>query len=116
MKGSIFVTKLPSKKSDGSYEYQWIPMYSGVFDAFNDLLGKALAEHLTILELVREMEIISQINLYELSDDDFNTLIRVMRRYIKDLTQVTAKEKIALSIWTDQIEELIQKDPRYQMT
>jgi hypothetical protein len=113
MKGSIFVTQLPGKNPDGSYEFQWVSIYSGAFDAFNELLGKALAEHSEILDLVREMEIIYQINLYELGKDDFKTLIDATRCYIKSLKHATAVQKIAISVWQDQLEELVQKDPRY---
>jgi hypothetical protein len=116
MKGSIFVTRLPGKTPDSSYEFHWVSIYSGAFDVFNELLGEALVEHPKILDLVREMEIIHQINLYELSKDDFKTFIDATRSYIKNLKHATSIQKIAISIWQDQLEELVQKDPRYTTT
>ena len=114
MNGTIAVTRSLHKNANGYYDFELTYLGLGAFDAFNQILGLALADYPEIREVVQEMEDIYQLNFYELNAKDFNTAVHVLGRFFKNLQNPTSEQELARRVWEESVVALVRKDPRYQ--
>jgi hypothetical protein len=114
MMGTIFVTRSLDKNSKGYYDFEAAFLKSGAFDAFNQLFSVALADYPKIREVAQEMEIIDQMNLHNLNADDFNTAVKQVESFFKNLRNPTELQELARSVWEKNVVALVRKDSRYQ--
>jgi hypothetical protein len=114
MKGSIAITRSLQKNSKGHYDFESAFLKVGAIDAFNQVLSVALADYPKIREVVQEMEVIYQLNFYELNSNDFNTAVKELECFFKNLQSPTELQELARRVWQESVVALVRKDPRYQ--
>jgi len=114
MNGTIAVTRSLQKNANGYYDFELTYLGLGAFDAFNQILSLALTDYPEIREVVQEMEVIYQLNFYELNSDDFNTAVKELERFFNNLKNPNELQELARRVWEESVVALVRKDPRYQ--
>ncbi|MCO7256534.1 hypothetical protein KSI86_20470 [Dickeya oryzae] len=84
-------------------------------DVLVALFDEVLKENYPVIyDKIMEVQVLDQINFYDLNESEFNETIKVIRNYL-----ATRKEKnegflYQKRIWEEEIEPLAQQDDRYQ--
>ncbi|AUQ27203.1 hypothetical protein [Dickeya zeae] len=84
-------------------------------DVLVALFDEVLKENYPVIyDKIMEVQVLDQINFYDLNESEFNEILNVIRSYL-----ATRKEKnegilYQKRIWEEEIEPLAQQDDRYQ--
>ncbi|WGZ94914.1 MAG: hypothetical protein QJT81_02705 [Candidatus Thiothrix putei] len=87
---------------------------SASFMAFGDWLDEALSkDYPNLLSAIKEDEPMAMYNFCDLSAVEYNTVIRALREFKRNLMKPTPIQQLGTRVWEEIAEPFIHKDVRY---
>lgn len=100
---------------DDNDENLSIVLNRGASNALEMLIDESLQNsHPKLYKIITEVLVLDQFNFYELSKNDFNTVVKTITDYISAWKNPSELQLYQKKLWEETLLPLIQQDERYQ--